>query len=154
MKKQIETTLARNSYGEIFAAKQWQPEPSTPQDCAGLLVAKDLVKRAVKSKKITAAYDDVTFAKKGFDGDALHHEIYDFTDSTVLVCLRATEGSKYGVKTLSKNYVLIRKHGRGVVVSEASKAVAAKAAKAKPATLGYAIAVLAGKAKLVRGVHK
>ena len=134
--------MKRTAYGELT--------PTTAADTDTYRTAQAIVSLAVKSKKIPNSYDTITRDRKGrFDGDALHHEIYDISGSTVLVCVRETEGTKYGVKTISKNYYLIRRCGRGVTVAEASKAVAAKAAKTQPGTLGYAIAVLTGKDTLV-----
>lgn len=83
-------------------------------------------------------------------GEARHHEIYDVNaeGTRALVCVREVEGTRYGVKTTSKEYFVIARHGRGVRVLPANKAVAAKAAKAAGETLGAAIEVALGKAKL------
>jgi hypothetical protein len=146
MNAQIKTaSLTRDSYGAICEIRvYWNDQPNL-----GLIAARELVRKAEAGKKIPAAYDTLTRDRKGrWDGYALHHEIYDFNNSAVLLCLRETEGTRYGVRTVSKRYVIVRKHGSGVVVAEAPKAVAAKAAKAKPEELGYAIAVCLGKEKL------
>lgn len=130
------STNARDQYGCI----------KTPSNAARAIVA-----QASKSKKIPASFDDMSWAKRGGrsyrEGAALHHEICDYTTTQVLVCCREVEGTKYGVKTLSKTYFVVRKHGRGVTATEASKAVAAKAAKAA-VELGDALAVVQGKQKL------
>ena len=83
-------------------------------------------------------------------GEARHHEIYDINveGTRALVCVRDVEGTRYGVKTCSKEYFVIARHGRGVRVLQANKAVAAKAAKGAGAQLGLAIEVALGKAKL------
>jgi hypothetical protein len=82
-------------------------------------------------------------------GDARHHEIYDVSPNghRALICVREVEGTKYGVRTVSKDYYVLARHGRGVRVIPAKKAVAAKAAKAAKA-LGGAIEVALGRAKL------
>ena len=82
-------------------------------------------------------------------GDARYHEIYDVTPdgNGALICVREVEGTKYGVRTTSKEYYVVARHGRGVRVIPANKAVAAKAAKTATAP-GEAIAAALGKAKL------
>ncbi len=143
------TTLRRNEYGELFAALGWCDEPKTsPDDVLCLNAARALIVTASTAGKIPRAHDTLYRDRKGrWDGSALHHEIYDFTASAVLVCLRETEGSKYGVKTVSKEYKIVRRCGRGVTVQDAPKASAAKAAKTT-AALGDAIAICLGKKKL------
>lgn len=131
-------TIKRDNFGALLFA-------STPAP------ARELLKLAEQRGKIPAAYDHLSFDRKGrSDGDALHHEIYDVTPdgNRALVCLRSTEGSKYGVRTTSKEYVIIARHGRGVRVLAANKAVAAKAAKAAGEELGIAIETALGKRKL------
>lgn len=66
----------------------------------------------------------------------------------MLVCVRETEGTRYGVKTLSKSYFLIAKRGRGITVSGANKAVVAKAAKSCGNTIGGAIIIVSGRGRL------
>jgi hypothetical protein len=137
------TTLTRSSYGEILT------HTASPEHRALIASARELVKKA--AKKLPAAYDTLSRDRKGrWDGSALHHEIYDVTPtgSKVLLCCREVDGSKYGVKTLSKTYYLITRHGKGAKVAEANKAVAAKAAKAAGQVIGYAIEVIEGKARL------
>lgn len=143
------TTLARTSYGDLHIAAD-----TTHEDRDTYQVARDLVALAAKAKKIPGAHDSLKRDRKGrWSGFALHHEIYDISGATVLVCVRETEGTRYGVKTLSKNYYMIRRCGRGVIVTEANKALAAKAAKSQPAALGYAIAVLSGRDTLAGHVQ-
>jgi hypothetical protein len=134
--------MNRNSYGEII---------NLGNEEELLASAQHLIKKAVSKKKIPASFDTIKRDRKGrFEGEALHHELYDIAPSgkKALVCVRETEGSKYGVATRSKKYYIIRAHGTGTVVSEANKAVAAKAAKAAGNMIGYALAVVEGKEKL------
>ncbi len=141
-----QTSLTRSSYGELLPGHN-----SAPEHKALIAAAWQLVKQAAEKKKIPARCDTISRDRKGrFDGEACHHEIYDIapTGNKVLLCVRETEGSKYGVKTLSKTYYLVSKHGKGVKVEEANKAVAAKAAKAAGNLIGYAIEVVTGKARL------
>lgn len=132
----------RNSYGELtpanYSYELW-------------VSANNLIHLAVKSKKIDRSYDTISFTRRGrADGSARHHEIYDIHPDPirVLLCVRETEGTKYGVATTSKNYYIIGKQGRGVKIADANKFVAAKAAKHAGCELGCAINILEGKAKL------
>lgn len=132
----------RDCYGQVRAAKSefeiWQ-------------AAWALINYAEKRKKIDASYDSLSWDKKSrASGSAVHHEIYDIHPDPlrVLVCIRETEGSKYGVATKAKNYYIIKKHGRGVIVSNANKHIAAKAAKQAGCELGCAINTLEGNGKL------
>jgi hypothetical protein len=134
------TTVTRNTYGEIVASSK-------------LIAANALVAQA--GNKIPATFDDTAWGTSGKErghkiGDARHHEIYDINAecTRVLMCVRETEGTRYGVRTTSKEYFVIARHGRGIRVLPANKAVAAKAAKAAGDTLGSAIEVALGKAKL------
>jgi len=104
--------LKRNNYGMIYDQRNWnENEPENLSYTA----AKDLIKKAVSKKLIPMAYDCISFDKKSrANGSALHHEIFDFNKNVVILCLRETEGSKYGVKTLSKKYVLIQSFRRQI----------------------------------------
>lgn len=139
------TTLIRSQYGELVAS-----QTTTTDDRAAYMAAFALVAQAAKAGKIPAAFDHMEWGRSGKErgkriGAARYHELYDFTASAALVCVRSVEGSRYGQKTTDKTYFLITRHGRGVKVAEASKAVAAKAAKAAGTTLGLAVAVAQGK---------
>lgn len=137
------TTLFRDDYGCLTATGK-----TTDDDRSMYLAAFALVQQAAKAGKIPGAFDEISWDRKGrASGSALHYELYDISasGSTVLVCLRSTEGSKYGVRTTDKTYVLIGKAGRGVKVADANKAVAAKSAKAAGNLLGVAVAVCQGK---------
>lgn len=145
MKATTTTTLARTGYGELVAQAT-----STVFDRAALFVARELVTQAASGKKIPHAFCDMEWGSGGKErgkriGVARHHEVYDFTSSSVLVCVRSVEGTRYGQKTTNKDYFLVTRQGRGVTVKPASKAVAAKSAKAAGAELGLAVAVCQGK---------
>ncbi len=134
------STITRNSYGEIVRGD-------------ALTTARHLVAQA--GAKIPAAFDDMSWGTSGKErghriGEARHHEIYDVNPegTRALVCVREVEGTRYGVRTVSKEYFVVARHGRGVRVLPANKAVAAKAAKAAGEALGVAIDVALGKAKL------
>lgn len=135
---QDQITITRSQYGEILG------------NSADLNAAREMVRAAETKSKIPASFDDMPWGtscrERGHRiGVARYSEIYDFTATAVLVCSREVEGTKYGQKTTSKTYFLIRRHGSGLRVTEASKALAAKAAKASGSTLGEAIAVVLGK---------
>lgn len=134
------STITRNTYGEIIRGEIL--------DAARALVAQ-------AGKKIPTEFDSMEWGTSGKErghriGEARHHEIYDINPegTRALVCVRAVEGTRYGVRTCSKEYFVIARHGRGVRVLPANKAVAAKAAKAAGENLGVAIEVALGKAKL------
>lgn len=142
--KTTTTTLFRSQYGELVIS-----QATTSEDRTALTAAYNLVAVAAKSGKIPAAFDDMEWGSSGKErgkriGEARHHEVYDFNASAVLVCVRSVEGTRYGQKTTDKSYYLVSKAGRGVKVAEASKSVAAKAAKAAGNELGVAIAVCHG----------
>lgn len=132
--------IIRNTYGEIVRGD-------------ALAIARELVAQA--GAKIPVSFDDMEWGTSGKErghriGEARHHEVYDINPegTRALVCVRAVEGTRYGVRTCSKEYFVIARHGRGIRVLPANKAVAAKAAKAAGDTLGLAIEVALGKAKL------
>jgi hypothetical protein len=134
--------VQRDSYGALFG----------PRGADSPLTAADtLIAAAVKARKLPPAFDSLSWDRKGrADGEALHHEVYDVNPAgtRALVCLRTAEGSKYGVRTTDKRYVVVARHGAGVRVLDANKAVAAKAAKAAGTLLGIAIDTALGKCKL------
>lgn len=138
------TSLTRSHYGELITNSQTSPEHRVM-----LSSAWNLVKLA--GKKLPASYDTLSRDRKGrWGGSALHHELYDVTPtgSKALICCREVRGSKYGVRTMSKTYYLVTRHGKGAKVEEANKAIAAKAAKAAGPLVGYAIEVVTGKSLL------
>lgn len=132
--------IVRDSYGQIVQGD-------------ALAVGRNLVKLA--GVKLLSEFDDMEWGRSGKErghriGEARHHEVYDVNPegTRALVCVRGVEGTKYGVRTVSKEYFVIARHGRGVRVLAANKAVAAKAAKVAGAALGKAIEIALGKAKL------
>jgi len=154
----MKNLFQRNSYGEIVkpvaAANAFGGTCSSQYACDLYAETCHLIKLAVKSKKIDAAYDDISFdRKRRAEGSARHHEIYDISDDArhLLLCVRETEGSKYGVRTTSKEYFIVSTHGKGVRVQPAPKSKAAKAAK-QAINPGDAIAVCIGKKKLQSAV--
>lgn len=140
----------RNSYGEIIANQY-----SNNEAIIGLVrKARELSAKAASKKKIPSEHDGMTWERAGRnsykDGHAVWHEVYDVSPNgkKALICVRDVEGTKYGQKTISKNYYIVAAHGNGGVrVAEAPKAIAAKAAKAS-GELGQAIDVCEGKAKM------
>jgi hypothetical protein len=137
--------ITRTSYGEIVTTQ------ATRDAING---ARAMATQAAQRGKIPAKYDDMEWGKSGKErgkriGNALYHEVYDFTPNgrKALICVREVEGDRYGQKTTSKTYYIVAKHGAGVRVTEAPKAIAAKAAKGA-GELGQAIEVCEGKAKL------
>lgn len=142
-----QTTLSRDSYGALR-----QTQTTVEADRALFFVAQDAVEQVALAGKIPPAYDHMEWGTSGRErghriGDAVRHEIYDITPDGrhILVCARSVEGSRYGQKTTDKSYFIVSRHGRGYRAAPASKAVAAKAAKASGAVLGVAIAVCQGR---------
>jgi len=133
--------ISRNNYGEITGLRDSEHETEVNR----------LIKSCVRRGALPKSYDTICFDRKGrAEGDAIHHEIYDVrpTPFAILLCVRKTEGSRYGVRTVSKSYYTLKRHGKGATCKPASKAIAAKAAKQAGDALGIAIDVLEGKASL------
>jgi len=109
--------------------------------------AQEVIFNHAKKGRIEKAIDTIEFdRKKRASGYAVHHEIYDILPSPfkVLLCVRETEGTRYGVRTVSKKYFIITK----TKVIETNKAIAAKAAKQAGCELGCSFPVLEGKKPL------
>jgi len=146
--------LIRDGYGAISHCCGGKECNESDQILLGK--ANSLLSLAIRTNKVEASYDGIEKEWRSskhrfqFSGNAVRHDIYDISPihQMVLMCVRYVEGSKYGQKTILKKYFLIKKIGSGVQVIEVSKAIVAKAAKAKPAELGYAINVVLGKEKL------
>ena len=137
------TTINRDNFGALFLAAQ-----TTDADRAKYLAALAIVSKAVKAGKIDVEYDGMEWGTSGRErghkiGDAVRHEVYDFTAKQVLVCVRHVEGTKYGQSTTSKQYFIVSKVGRDVAVESANKGTSAKFAKAAGQQLGVAIKLLA-----------
>lgn len=140
-------TLNISQYGELLA---------TPETSPLIKGALEMALHAASKKRIPGSYENMEWVRinsrvgKKRIGSAVHHEVYDVTADgrQALICVREVEGTKYGIKTVQKNYFVLTRHGKGVKVSEASKAVAAKASKAR-GNLGQALEVVLGKAKLI-----
>lgn len=132
--------IIRNAYGQRAA------RPRT--EVVGWHAAWELIKTAVFKKIIPNDYDTIEFDKKGrAEGDALHHELYDFGKNVAIICIRRTEGSRYGVRTLSKTYMLIERKNRKITATEI-KIPVAKYAKMDIIHFGDIIAVAQGKKKI------
>lgn len=133
-------TITRNSYGEIIT--------STTGTAAPVIHARawDIITQAVKTGLIDKAYDDISWdRKRRADGDALHHELYDFAAGSAMICIRRSRGNgKYGVSTTSKNYIILSRSAGKITVTTADKNRAAKLAKSE-LPWGGVIAALTGK---------
>jgi len=126
--------IKRDQYGAFCETRYGNPQarPNTLW-----FDARDLLVEAVKQKIIPFAFDRIGFDHKGrADGNALHHEIYDYAPNALIVCLRATDGTRYGVKTLSKIYMMITRKNDKITAVETSEPIA-KLAKfgAAPGTI-------------------
>lgn len=140
----------RTKYGELCPTERTAPL---------IKLASEMAAHAAKMRRIPEAKDNMRWERISSRvgnkriGTATHHEIYDVTPNGrhALVCVRTVEGTEWGIKTVSKRYCLLHRHGRGVRVAEANKATAAKAAKGT-IELGQAIDVMMGRTKLKRPV--
>ena len=140
--------MNRTKFGEMIA--------TTDETRAFVAAGRELARLAAKAKKIPMEHDGMRWERVNSRlgnkriGNATHHEIYDVSADMkkALICVRTAEGTKYGISTTGKSYYVIARHGAGVRVSEANKAIAAKAAKSNGEMLGGAIAVCEGKATL------
>ena len=113
--------LKRNEYGEIINAAFFNP------------AIKTMLAQAVKQELIPKSFDSLEWdKKKRASGTAIHHEIYDFARGAVIVCIRHASGSKYGVKTDSKEYYMLTRSKGVVSCRELPKNQVAKICKVAP----------------------
>ena len=134
----ITHTERRNEFGALIAL---------PENLCS--VAAKLLAMAIESCKLTPPYWDMERHKRhGYIGWCLNYDIYDVTSTTVLVQRRETQKTKYGV-TPHKDYYLVRRCGRGVIVTTAPKAIVIKLAKMAD-HLGQVIKTISAKEKMDR----
>ena len=140
-------TITRNQYGELIRLRGARAE-EPPADLAQFAAAQRLVQLASTAGVIDRAYDTISWDHRGrANGEALHHELYDAAANAVVICLRKTVGSKYGVATSSKNYWLIERAEDGELAATPTQAPIAKYAKLRQ-PLGAIVAHLQGECKL------
>lgn len=131
-------SISRDRYGTVCISSYGTASPRII--ITGYRAAHALISEAAKSGAIPTAYDGIDFDRKGrADGEALHHELYDFAPEAAIICIRRTEGTRYGVKTLSKSYTLIERIEGEIAASEVSIPVA-KFAKLYDIAFGQIIA--------------
>jgi hypothetical protein len=141
----MKTTLYRSYYGDLSVLSD-----TLEKDILLLKKANKLVKQTADKGYVEKSFDNISFDRKHrADGNAIHHEIYDIQTNPmkVLLCVRRSEGNKYGVKTTSKDYVLISRKKSGIVLQDMPKTTTAKTAKKCEYELGLAIDILTGKKK-------
>lgn len=140
--------LTRSSYGELirqYGARADEP----PAELAAFAAAQSLVAQAAQQGIIDRAYDAIEWDhKRRASGEALHHEIYDMAPDATVVCLRRTQGNKYGVSTAAKTYWLIERAEDGEIAARELSAPIAKYAKLPGLQIGGVIAHLRGEAAL------
>ena len=133
------TTLNRDSYGALQCSST-----TNDADRAEYMSALALCAKNGRDGLIDAARDDLEWDRKHrASGSAVHHEIYDIHNGIMLVCVRHSEGSKYGVRTSSKEYFVLEE-GK-VPVPHSTPARAAKAAGATVGEILRVIGALDGK---------
>jgi hypothetical protein len=137
-------TLSRDGYGAIYCTTGLA-KPGAYN--AAYWQAWDLIEQARKTDLIDTSYDNIEWDRKGrADGEAVHHEMYDFAPGAVLVCVRRTEGTPYGVKTLSKTYYLVEQAEETVLCTLTAKPVARWAKQSSD--FGQVIAAVSGEIKI------
>lgn len=107
--------------------------------------ARGLLERAIKAGLLDAPYVDVDRKHRG---SALNYDLYDAKDGVALYQRRHTVCTKYG-NTPSKDYVLLRRKGRGVELEWLGGSEKARVVKLSrvATTLGAVINTLTGIAK-------
>lgn len=129
--------ILRDAYGAIYhrstdhdgTPERWK----TMVRDAAYWDALGIISDAARQEKIDAAYDTITWDhKRRADGDAVHHEMYDYRPGAVIVCVRYTEGSRYGVQTKTKKYFLLEKTGDEITAQKADMPVAKYAKTGAP----------------------
>jgi len=140
--------VLRSDYGEIIQREKYPINSRPAPELAAWDAVWALINEAGKKKIIADDYDTVDFDKKGrAEGSALHHELYDMAKNAAIICIRRTEGTRYGVKTLSKTYMLIERKNRKITATEL-KIPVAKYAKMKILHFGDIIAIARGEKKI------
>lgn len=141
-------SIERNDYGDTYINRNATPAARPRPEVDGWLAALQLIKAAEISGAIPGSYDTIGFDRKGrADGSALHHDLYDFAPRAAIVCIRRTEGTQYGVKTLSKTYMLIESRRRKITAREITIPVA-KYAKMQMLHYGDIVAIAQGKKRI------
>lgn len=139
--------VVRSDYGEIVR-REYPVNPRPVPELIAWDAAWTLINEAVKKKIITGDYNTIGFdRKRRADGSALHHELYDMAKNAAIICIRRTEGTRYGVKTLSKSYVLIERKNRKIMATDL-KIPVAKYAKMEILHYGDIIAIARGEKKI------
>lgn len=133
-------SVRRNEYGQLLlipADRSEEPRPDVAVVRAGLA----LVARAAQSGVIESAYNHISWDHRSrAEGKALHHDLYDAAPHAAIVCLRHTTGSRYGVATKSKTYLLLTQSEEGEIAAQSLTAPIAKYAKLPSTQLGEMIA--------------
>lgn len=143
--------VRRNEYGALLLAHAERSEQPRPE-IAAYRAATQLLARAVAAGSIPQAYDGIEWDRqRRADGTALHHDLYDVAQQSAIVCIRRTEGSRYGVATKSKSYLLITESDEHEIAAADLSAPIAKYAKLPATSLGAIIAHVRGEKKLSLG---
>jgi hypothetical protein len=147
---EIDRTLqvVRDSYGRLvlccLAPRSEEPRP----EIARYRAAVALVAQAAAAGIISRAHDAISWDHRGrAEGTALHHDLYDAAPGAAIVCLRRTIGTKYGVSTQSKTYVLLVAGEEDEIAARTLTIAIARYAK-RAAQLGDTIAHVRGERKI------
>lgn len=139
-----EREIVRDGYGAICSRTGSRIERPRPETIL-FDEAWSLIREAEQQKKIPGSYNSISFDRKGrADGDAIHHELYDFAKNAAVVCIRETEGGRYGVKTVSKKYMIVVRGEDGDLTAEYTTEPVAKLAKMAINPFGSIVARILG----------
>ena len=138
----VPTTLYRNEYGTLV--ERIPGFITNPEDVALLRSKQVIIQKAADEKLIPPTEERMQYGHyKGICreyGYALRHDIMDFTDNEVLMCVRVVNSDKKGRSNIKKDYFIITQTGEGVVVNPARKSMVARSAKSTNRVLGAVIA--------------
>ena len=111
------------------------------------MAARKLAAAAAAARLIPQADDTLSWDKKGrANGYTTHHEIYDYQSrpAAAIVCVRQTEGTRYGVATKSKRYFLVSRPAGKIAARELAIPVA-RYAKSPDCHAGDIVKIAGGK---------
>ena len=114
-REQMETLIIRDKYGCLHP----QHRDDYTRERGSLEWQWDAALARVREcKSLPQEYDSISWDHRGrADGGATHHDIMDYDLTSVVVCVRETEGGRYGVKTTCKTYYYISE-GEGTETTE------------------------------------
>jgi hypothetical protein len=111
--------FGRDSYGRI-TLRAGTPAKAhiTEEQLRAWTAGQELITAAQNRGLFPQEYDNISWdSKMRASGNAMYIEVYDIAAEAVIICIRQAVGSRYGVATTSKTYLIIKRTNRGVTVS-------------------------------------